>query len=636
MAMQMGWLSENGEHSKIIEATNYNLVGRDVEELWGELLGEDEDDKKPESEEIGSEIWKRKLQNIGDEYRNSVRFSLMRYIFFKAGGKDVIDSFSKEIDGKLYEFKDITIDHACAMRPEDKELEKYKDLLEKIADDKLKLDIQKVPDEIREEEMSKRKKEANELIECALETKERKGRKSLLSRSDILKLGHILNFSVDEMEWFMLRTLDFDEKFFYNRSSDLIEVYTFLTQGSAESAKRLKEEYAEKLAESAYSKQSEVSFSLQKELSQMVSQWSIEEREEKFLEWVTGLSNDLIEMYTFLIQGSAASAKKLKKKYAAKLAESDYSKQLKLFFSSQEESHTKSLQSELSQMIPKWSVEEREEKFLEWMMGQSKYLDRPSRTALRIYHNLVKATYDLISNTEKKSILEKSLYELAQEVAVCREDKLQGMNTKKCEEIADKLYSYYSRVLVGDDARDSKKAWGMIRLRDYEFTIGWRFADRERVFELMTQDTGKAKENETIQSYGVQKEDILNLFWVFANTYWKQEPLSNPNVTRADKANVQDKRETAKIKERIEKFKDAADVLLTAALLPQFYEPHVLEESMILSILYSGAFTLEEMKKNGGDLSEAYRICTPACIYQIARKQVIRQRDRLTKETKQQ
>lgn len=565
MAMQMGWLSGDGVHSGIIKATNYNLAGRDVEELWKELLSEDEDDKKPEPEEIASKMWKRKLQNIGNEYRNSVRFSLMRLLFFKAGEKNEKGSFSKEIHGKPYVFRDITIDHACAMKPGDEELEKYKDLLEEIANDKLKLDVQKVPDEKREEEMNKRKSDAKELIERALETKKRKPRDSLISRSDILKLGHILNFSVDEMEWFMLRTLDFDEKFFYNRSADLIEVYTFLTHGSAESAKELKEKYAAKLAESAHGEQSEP------------------------------------------------------------------------VVPPQEENHTKSLKNELSQMVPKWSVEEREEKFLEWMVGQSKYLDKPSRTALRVYHNLVKATYDLILRAEKKSIsiLDDGLYELAQGIVMCGEDKLQGMSTKECKGIAKKLHSYYSCILVGDDDRDTKKAWGMIRLRDYELTTSRRFADRDRVLELMAQDTEKAKENETIQSYGVQKEDLLSLFWVLANTYWKQEPLSNASMTIKDKVSVRDKGETVKIKKRIEEFKNAADLLLTAALLPRFYEPHVLEETMILSILYSGAFTREHMKKNGGDLSEAYRICTPARIYQIARKQVIKHRNRLTKEDKE-
>lgn len=53
---------------------------------------------------------------------------------------------------------------------------------------------------------------------------------TLLSREEAFILGHILQFSLEDMEWFLLRVCDVEGGFRYNSSNDLIEAYGFLTQ----------------------------------------------------------------------------------------------------------------------------------------------------------------------------------------------------------------------------------------------------------------------------------------------------------------------------------------------------------------------------------------------------------------------
>lgn len=554
MAMQMGWVLNDG-YSLAVQDGDYGLIDKEMSDLVIMFM----DGKSEGTLANNKAVWAKSLRKIRKEYRNSVRFMLMRILFSHYGeGADREKGFSIQVKKEVLVFPQITPEHAYNMRMS--ELEDYKKLLVDKAEDKLMEDLQEIPDAERVQEYEKRLRRAQELVARALEIERHAVRKSLLSRNELLELGHILNFSLDEMNAFLLRALDFEDGFFFNRSADLIEAYVFLTHGSVESANKFKEEYAKRVEK--YCKNHPMT-----ELGQ---------REEEF---------------------------------------------------------TRKVGVSLPQMVSKeWPADKnRDECFLKWMEEQSPWLDQPSRTALRVYHNIANAAYDLIckineisSSRQEQSNKVKAMKELLEDGFVARvelimqqkEDVLLGQE-QLCKKIAKTLTTYNNKELGrkengskgGKRFDDSIKAWGGIRVgNDNSFTITWRFGNdgRTRVRDLLIGHCDPKKED-NIQPYGVQKEDMLYLLWVFANIYWSYEPIIRKQS----------------IKDRMDDFINAADAVLTGALLPPFYIPHVLEQSMLRSIIYAGVVTRD---------GRPYQ--SPAQNYQDAREEIPAPRNRQSKKEK--
>ena len=214
-------------------------------------------------------------------------------------------------------------------------------------------------------------------------------------------------------------------------------------------------------------------------------------------------------------------------------------------------------------------VEEREERFLAWMREQAPYLDRPSRSALRIYRNLAVYAWHIAAEEESAPIESDFLPCIRELVSQPEEDERTvaalyvngAISAKKCRAVAgDILLDNLNRSF--SDQTDKAKAYHVIAVRpDGQMTVsGGINASRTRVQDLLA---GKAE---------VEKSDMLYLLWFTVGLCWLWNSRPRPS----------------EIYDRLADFIDAAEICLDAAMLPPFYPPHLIEQSMLLSVVYAG------------------------------------------------
>ena len=121
--------------------------------------------------------------------------------------------------------------------------------------------------------------------------------------------------------------------------------------------------------------------------------------------------------------------------------------------------------------------------------------------------------------------------------------------------------------------KDNTKTWSVITTRkDKELSASYGSinSSRTRIQSLL------------LGTEEVEKSDLLYLLWFTYNLVWGDTEATNEHI----------------ICNRILDLKDTASALLDSALLPPFYPPHLMEQSMLLSIIYAG--------KTGTDPSVIY------------------------------
>lgn len=230
---------------------------------------------------------------------------------------------------------------------------------------------------------------------------------------------------------------------------------------------------------------------------------------------------------------------------------------------------TRAAGASLPQIAASWPVEEREERFLAWMREQAPYLDRPSRSALRIYRNLAVYAWHIAAEEESAPIESDFLPCIRELVSQPEEDERTvaalyvngAISAKKCRAVAgDILLDNLNRSF--SDQTDKAKAYHVIAVRpDGQMTVsGGINASRTRVQDLLA---GKAE---------VEKSDMLYLLWFTVGLCWLWNSRPRPS----------------EIYDRLADFIDAAEICLDAAMLPPFYPPHLIEQSMLLSVVYAG------------------------------------------------
>lgn len=287
----------NENYTQAANSRCFGLVDSTLEEIWADI------GRTPEDTE--AILWKRKLQRIAAQYVLSSRFALMRILCERAGGGET--GFTAALEGETLTFPDITAQHAQNLT--ERELQDYERLLMDIA--------------ARQAETERARSRA--LIGRALTAGE--GKNLLLTRDEAFALGHTLGFSLAEMQWFLLRTLDTEDGLRYHASCDLIETFGFVTGMGEKSVAALKARCARMLA---------------------------------------GIP-----------------------KAECDGCEGDW---------------TRAAGASLPQIAASWPVEEREERFLAWIREQAPHLDRPSRSALRIYRNLAVYAWHIAAEEESAPI----------------------------------------------------------------------------------------------------------------------------------------------------------------------------------------------------------------------------------------
>lgn len=482
----------------------FELLERDTAAVWADI------EATPQS--TPAELWKRKLTKIAEEYTYSSRFALMRILSSRANGDSITEKgdasnsdFEICVHDRTYVFKDISMTHAETLTA-DEHLQYLRCLLD-IADLQTDSDPAEnrqtisrawfdedsanlvseslLPQNVLTDEKQRKKA-------CLAYSKENRNYKALLTKEEAFRLGHILDFSLPEMQWFLLRTFDIAEGFRFNQSNDLIEAYGFLTGASWQHVQSIKNRY------------SAVRASMENECDVPA------------------------------IRGC-----------------------------------TKDISDSLLGEIETWKLhpDSTDTQFLNWMQRQAAALDLPSRTAGRVYRNLAAFAYDLMTGDEIVPD-EDDFFDCIQDVS--KEPGESGsvrrlfyqngvLSAEQCRKIADALL-LENKIQSVSIQEDNAKAWHVLSAQqDGTLTAsgGAVNSQRTRVSEILH---GKVQ---------VEKSDMLYLLWFTTNLIWQSHDVPDTNTLCC----------------RVLDFMDAAKCVLEEALLPEFYPPHPVEQSMLLSIV---------------------------------------------------
>lgn len=490
-----------GNYTMDVSDVVLDLLDQDIAEIWADI-GATPDD-------TSADLWRKKLKKIANDYSFSSRFALMRILLSRSGQGPAADSFEVSVQGHRHHFTDISLEHAKSMRPA--ETLSYLSVLQDMADlqadndpalskaiiykawldeeDANALSEYLLPEEVLADPKALKKARA------AYRKENKTLYKNLISRSEALLLGHVLNLTLEEMQWYMLRVLNTGDAFRLNQSEDVIEVYGFMTGASQHHVQLLKEQYGKRSSHIAKA-----------------------DNPERSRQWTRQLSDGLAE----------------------KVGQWRY--------------HPGTMDSA----------------FLDWMVAQAPGLDLPSHTARRVYRNLAVFAYDLIIG--RQLIPDEIDYQDAL-LDVCGEPDESGavrrylyqnniVSPACCKQLADALL-LENKIQSASIQADNTKAWHILAVRDNgEITSAGGLVNigRTRVADILAG---------TVQP---EKGDMLYLLWFVSNLIWQgnNEP------------------DTQMLCARVLDFMDVSREVLALALLPEFYPPHLMEQSMLLSIIYSG------------------------------------------------
>lgn len=535
--------------------------------------------------------WTEKLQEIADEYMLTSRFAMMRLCKARLGGSPEADWFEATVNGKTHRFI-VTDEQAKAMKKKEQAL--YQELLTRqcqaarqrgteqerldtpeqrkeyiaalVASPQVKAywngeSVDAVAAEV-EEALSVTEKGKVWLSDEELLQKSLNGKKQEMSREEAFRLAHLLDFSPEEMEFYLLRVFEHDACLRLNTSNDLIELYGLLIHADWQKVEILKRVYE---------------------------------------------------------KCTAAIPKKS--------------------VQSRADGQTGGAGQELLLLIQQCDPEERDAQFLTRMIQDAPVLDISSKTALTIYRNLAAFAYRCIfdgyQTMPEESAAECFLDELRMSVFEPEEESDETrayfyengvFSPEKCREIADALiianqtvrslgesdltkefrYMQVKRAkpsvtggIDGGQRTQEQLRQGEVYLDPQHIADASRNQkklnlSRSRVQDLLWGDFNGRKESL------IDKGDMLYLLWLATKLYWEGD-LRCENHSGG--FTPQMSAEAAE--EWIQVFITAADECLNRALLPGFYPPHLLEQSMVMSLGYAG--------RNQQDPSAVYfAICAAA------------------------
>lgn len=412
------------------------------------------------------------------DFSYSGRFMLMRILQARAGSEG---GFEYSVNGECFSFTDISADHASSMSTE--ESRRYEQVLEDIAlrheseTDYSRCLIVKAwhtpesyADELEQEVgAAKAKKLAKEMY------------RTRLTRQEAFDLGHILGFTLDEMQQFLLRVFDTDECFRFTRSEDIIEAYVFLTGGDIDAAAKLKEEYGR------------LSRGIEKDLSARKAGW------------------------------------------------------------------TEQAPAALDEQVGEWMhrPDDRDERFMAWLLDNAPHLDVPSRSAGIIYRNLLAFicrfsddTYEGDDSLELSQLTALLDGELSEDAKKMIPDDKMLLDKRFSDELLGTIVECRNRYL-GTFAVSANKN---MELSSADTTAAFK----KHVYDILC---GRAE---------VEKSDMLYLLWIASGLCWCFE-ATDGSVTF----------------EHLCDFQGVSEEFLKAANLPELYYPHIMESSIFLSIVSS-------------------------------------------------
>lgn len=256
-------------YTKAVRAGFFDLIEKDTVEIWENL------DRSVAM--IKSGRWKEHYSEVVAKYRFSSRFAIMRVLFEKATGLSPSKTDEQALArgfsvAGIGNFPNITIKHAKELT--DTEVALYQQLL-----------LRRV-----EENNPRYTQEALRLVPGVLELPSA-GAKCNLTRDELIRLGHMVDFSLEDMQFVLLRVLgDNEAGFKYSASADIIDIYGFLTRATLAQVDELKAWYdqnAAKIKKVEYADKP-VQFTQDKanSIELVFSKWSPENRVAEFQNWL--------------------------------------------------------------------------------------------------------------------------------------------------------------------------------------------------------------------------------------------------------------------------------------------------------------------------------------------------------------
>lgn len=487
-----------------------DLPERELAAIWEDIASTPPD--------TPADLWKKKLNKIARENRFSSRFALMRILYSRARGCEISSmeqtpvpaaggDFEAVVEGELCCFRDISMAHAQTLTPEENTqyIACLLELAQRQADSDpdvnewiicrawYDLESANAAVQARLSEDTGLDAKLRKASQAAAEKENKAKYKNRLTRDEAMQLGHILDFSLTEMQWYLFRVFDVEEGFRFNESNDLIEAYGFLTGASWQHVRQLKEQYAR--------------------LSADIEKKNSPDRDRN---WTQNVSDTLLGE------------------------------------------------------VENWArfPDTMDAQFLKWIQSKAWGLDVPSQTARRIYRNLAAFAYDLLTGAETTpndrefSDCMEDIYREADESPIVRkllyeEDKV---SPRLCKKMADALL-LENKIQAASIQADNAKAWHILSVRSdgsLSSAGGMVNSSRTRVADIL------------FGSVQAEKGDMLYLLWFLANLVWQSSDAPDEQA----------------LSYRVMDFMDTAQYLLEAAMLPGFYPPHAMEQSMLLSIVY--------------------------------------------------
>lgn len=440
----------------------------DTKTIWKTL---DRSDKS-----LSSPQWAKYYEDIVDAYRFSSRFAVMRVLFELATGRTRATTDEASLKQGFFvdaigSFPDITMEHA--QRLTDAEQKQYEALLLLRAREK------------NPEQQALAKSLAGRMMALCPAGEE------TVSREELLLFGHLIDVSLEQMQFLLLRVLaDNAAGFQYSASMDLIDMYGFFVRAPLCEVLALKSWYREHAA--------------------AIRKTGYEHK-------AAGFTQELAEA-------------------------------LEDTFAGFRENRTKDMQ--------------------QWLLRQAPMLDLKQKTARVVYVNLAAFVCGLCAmpGAVVPEIAAEDFYADMERISQLRDFDGEtrrllfcaGLpDEKKCALAAATLYYEYAEFAGGFRRHDRAVPWFVPQVEDGKAGAADKtgYHSRRRMQELLM-DREKPK-----------KSDILMLLWLAANLYW----TGMPELAQSREIFMDD-------------FLAAAARLLDAALLPEFYPPCVLEQTLLLSI----------------------------------------------------
>ncbi len=512
-----------------------DLVEMDAAEIWADLA--------PQPQDTVSDLWRRKLEKLSQEYRLSSRFALARILHNRvysacrtAGAglyppgsdpsgwtEDICASeqhFKMVLGRQSVLFRDISMEHIMALSAQEHDayLTCLLEMAQRSEDADPAADAALISRAWHIENTNQTAEEKGIKVRDKKEKEARQRCAAPLSREEALQLGHILGFRFSEMEWYLLRVFDSSDAFRMNRSGDLIHAYCFFLERSWKHAQWLREEFARR--------------------TDRIPKIDNEARRQS---WTAQLSGDFAHQIS----------------------------------------------------VWKTHPDDCDEQFLSWLTSRAAGLDVPGYTVRYVYQNLAAYAYGLM--TGKIPVPEESqILDILQKLCSCSGPSPEAVRCLYRENIpAPDLCRDIAKALLRDNKErssslrpDNTDAWSVPTIRKdgaLSASYGVVNESRTRIQSLLA---GQAQ---------VEKGDMLYLLWYTLNIIWY-----GANQPDADTLYC-----------RILDLKDASHLILQAAGLAPFYPAHLLEYTMLLSIICAG--------------KEAY---TPTEVYEQVLQSLKQSRDR--------